>query len=179
MSMLSLLALALATPAAHAGGSALLGVGYETTEADEPETLRLSLRGEAPVIAGDVAGLGAVLPLSMASSGDESLGVSSRFLALELAPSARIRIVPEAVVRPYLDLGLGVLWRGSETETWFGDATSTRWSGMTRSAIGAEIGGTDAGSVSLVLEPFAWQRYGFDDNGRHRFAVMAGISAPL
>ena len=171
----------LAAPAALAqdasSGGVLIGVGYDGPNEDNPETLRASLRGTVPVISGPGAGVAVVVPLSIASSSDTGFGWQTQNTALELVPSARAVIGSGQKVRVYGDMGMGFVWRFSETETWFGDASEQRTAAMTRTAVGVELGGVEPGSVALVVEPVSFQRYGFDEDGTNRFSVMAGISS--
>lgn len=170
--------LALSAPQAQAvdNGSVLIGVGYRTAERDDPQTMRLSLRSELPVTSPAAASLGIVLPLSLATSGESGFGWSTQTTAVELAPSLRLRLFSDTPVRPYADLGLGAIWRFSETDTWFGDGSSRQFGPMTRSALGLELGGYDPGTVAFVVEPFSFQRYGFSDQGASRFSSMIGVS---
>ncbi|MFT4978123.1 MAG: hypothetical protein ACI8S6_004031, partial [Myxococcota bacterium] len=115
-------------------------------------------------------------PLGIASSSDSGFGWSSQNTAIELAPSARLRLLNDSPVRLYADAGVGAIWRFSETDTWFGDGSSRRTSMMTRTALGAEIGGAAPGTVALVIEPISFQRYGLDEDGVSRLSSMVGIS---
>ena len=159
------------------GGSVLIGVGFDGPNQDNPETMRVSMRGAVPVADGGGGGLGVVVPLSIASSSDTGLGWQTQNTAIELVPSVRAVIGSDQPVRVYGDAGLGFVWRFSETETWFGDGTEQRTGMMTRTALGIEIGGTQAQSVALVLEPVSFERYGFEESGTNRFSSMVGISS--
>lgn len=175
-SALTLIALSAPDAQAMDNGSVLIGVGYGTPERDDPETMRLSLRSELPVTSPAPISLGVVLPLSLATSGDSGFGWSTQTTAVEFAPSLRLRFFSDTPVRPYADLGMGAIWRFSETDTWFGDGSSRQFGPMTRSALGIELGGYEQGTVALVVEPFSFQRYGFDDSGASRFSSMIGIN---
>lgn len=170
------IALLLTSSAAHAGGTAAALFGFGTGNADDPETMHLSLRGEMPVAAGDVAAFTVVGPVDLTGSSSSGLGWEREQMALSIAPSARLRLVPDSVVRPYLDAGLGVIWRFSETDTWFGDATERQVGPMTRAALGVEIGGTDPGTVAFVAEPISYQRLGFNSEGADRISALFGIT---
>lgn len=150
------------------GAGALPGSG-------DPETFVFGFRGEVPVATGDVLGLGVVIPLEIASSGEDGIGWESDHTALELAPSMRGRIAPDGVLRVYGDLGFGIVHRFSELDTWFGSAENERTTLMARSALGLEIGGRDPGDVSLILEPIGYRHYGLDGDGADRFVMMAGV----
>ncbi len=165
-----------ASAAPRANGSVLLGVGAPPG-ADDPATLRLAIRAEIPVVEGEVGGLGVVMPIELATSGDDGFGFSTRSSALELAPSLRGRLFPQSVVRPYLDAGFGLVHRFSQTETWFGNASRSRSTAMFRSGLGVEIGGTEPGTVAFVLEPIGFRHYGLDGDGADRVTFLAGIQA--
>lgn len=154
---------------------AVLGVGAVPGTGD-PSSFRLGLRGEWPVVGGDVAGLGVVLPVEVGSSGDEAFGFEVRNTALEVAPSIRGRLFPESLVRLYLDLGAGLAFRFSSTDTWFGSGEAHQVVFMGRSALGLEIGGD---AVALVLEPIGYRHYGLDESGADVYAAMAGIQVRL
>ena len=85
-------------------------------------------------------------------------------------------MVPDSVVRTYLDAGFGVIWRFSETDTWFGDGTERQVGPMTRAALGVEIGGTEPGTVAFVAEPISYQRLGFSAEGADRVSALFGIT---
>ncbi|MEQ1508519.1 MAG: hypothetical protein ABMB14_40180 [Myxococcota bacterium] len=155
-------------------GSVLIGAGAAPGSGD-PSTFVIGLRGEVPVATGDVLGLGIVFPLERASSGADAFGFTTTHMALEFAPSIRGRLLPGSVVRPYGDIGFGVVHRFSEIDSWFGDVTDNRTTLMARSALGLEIGGIEPGSVSLILEPIGYRHYGLDGSGADRFVALAGI----
>lgn len=182
--MTAWLALAMGSAMAQDGtvttgnASFLIGAGALPGSGD-PETFVFGVRGEIPVATGEVLGLGVVIPLELASSGDEGFGWQGQNTAFELAPSMRGRIAPGAIVRVYGDLGFGVVHRFSRIDTWFGDAVDNQTTFMTRSALGLEIGGREPGAVSLILEPIGYRHYGLDGDGADRFVAMAGIQVGL
>jgi hypothetical protein len=171
---------ALAQTAEMSSGNAefLIGAGALPGSGD-PETFVLGFRGEVPVATGDVLGVGVVIPLELASSGDDGIGWQAQNTAFEVAPSIRGRIAPDGVVRVYGDLGFGLVHRFSETDTWFGTVNNNRTTLMARSALGLEIGGREPGDVALVLEPIGYRHYGLDGDGADRFVMMAGIQVGL
>ena len=156
----------------------VLGAGAVPGTGD-PSTFRFGFRAELPVASGDVAGAGVVLPIEFGTSGEDGWGFQARYTAMELAPSMRGRLFPDSVVRPYGDLGLGIVYRFSDVDTWFGSVDSAQTAFMARSALGIEIGGRDPGSVALVLEPIGYRHYGLDGDGADVYAAMAGIQFPL
>lgn len=158
--------------AAGGGGELLLGVGYDAD--DNPSALRISARGSTPVAGDESAGLAVVFPVSMTSSGDDGFGWSTQNTALEVVPSLRGALGSEGI-QAYGDLGFGVAWQFSETTSWLGTASSERTRMMTQLALGMRLGGTQPGSVALVIEPVSLQQYGFDEDRVTRFSSLAGI----
>lgn len=153
----------------------VLGVGAVPGTGD-PSSLRIGLRGELTALSGDVGGIGVVLPVEFGSSSDQGFGIETRNSALEIAPSVRLRLFPEFAVRPYLDLGLGLVHRFGSVDTWFGSAESNRTTFMARSALGVAIGGSEPSGVALILEPIGYRHYGLNrDDGADVYAAMAGI----
>lgn len=157
----------------------LVGAGTMPLSGD-PATFILGIRGELPVATSALVGVGVVLPLELATSGDGRFGMDAQNTAFELAPSVRGRILPRSVVRFYGDLGFGIVHRFSRTDSWFGSGEGSRTTGMTRSALGMEIGGREPGRLSLVLEPIGYRHYGgFGRDSANRFVMMAGLQVPL
>ena len=167
--MLSLLALMLPASAlaaddymASGGGSVLVGPDYWS--GDNSEQLRISLRGEAPLVTGSVLGASIVAPLDLASSASDGFGWEQNRMLLEFTPTFRARLVPSSVVRPYADVGLGPWFQLSRTDTVFGDTSSNRQGLSTTAALGVEIGPTKAPSPAFVLEPLRMRNYFVGDN---------------
>lgn len=164
--------------ASHQNAEIVLGAGAVPGTGD-PSSFRFGIRAELPVVSGDVAGVGVVFPLELGTSGDDGFGFQSRNTALELAPSMRGRLIPDSVVRPYADVGFGLVYRFSEVDTWFGSSVDGRTTFMARSALGLEIGGVEEGNVALILEPIGYRHYGLDGDGADVYAAMAGIQVPM
>ena len=156
------------------GATVLIGTG--TAFDEDPETLRLSVRGELPIVGSDTATLGAVLPLSFRTEGESAFGVSVQRTLLELPPSLRVRAIPTMPVRPYADGGLGLAWMITETDGWFQDQTTTRAGWMSRVALGVELGPTD-GNFAVVVEPASWRTYHIGDADETEFGAMIGVGA--
>jgi len=181
----ALLAIAIGSAQAQTGDDVaagniqfLIGAGAMPLSGD-PATFVLGGRGEMPVATGSLIGVGVVLPLELATSGEDRFGMEGANTALELAPSIRGRLLPRSVVRFYGDLGFGLVHRFSHNDTWFG-AGDARTATMTRTALGMEIGGREPGRLSLVVEPFGFRHYGgLGPNSASRFVTMAGIQVPF
>lgn len=159
-----------------AGGATLLvGPGYWAEDA--PARLRLSIRGEAALATSDKVGLGLVIPLDIASSGQDGFGWSTDRTLLEFVPAARLRVAPESVVRGYADAGVGPWLSLRETNTVFGSAESQRTGLMTSTALGLEIGEVEAESITFVVEPIRLRTYFTNDEDRLRadYGGMIGV----
>ena len=167
---LSVLPLALAfaaTPALanpHNAFSAL--VGASTALDDDPASLRLSLRGDMGIAHDDPAGVSFLVPVTIASSGNDGFGFSGDRVVVEVPVGVRGTLLPHNVIRPYGDLGVGVAFGASQ------DLVP-----MTRAALGLELGPNE--SLSFVLEPVEVRTYypgGATVNG---YSVMLGLVAPI
>lgn len=174
MSLLTLL-----TSLAMAGGDGSVGVLVGTGAAfdGDPASLRLSVRGEVGPTEGEVVGLSFALPATIATRGSDGFGFSTRSMLVELPPSLRVRLLPQEVISLYGDVGAGLAIGSSEVETFFGDASTSSTSFMTRAAVGLELGDPDG--LAFVLEPASLSTYHADDRAQATYGLMLGLTAHI
>lgn len=166
---------AAATPAEDGGDSSVsVMIGTDSAFDGDPATLRLRVQGEGDLVDGAVVGLSGVLPLAWATSGEDSFGISSRQSIIEVPPSLRLRLLNRWWIRPYADLGIGLVFATQNTDTWLFEGRSNSVGWMTRSAVGLELGATHG--VIVSVEPMSWQTYHLGGD-YSRFAAMVGIGS--
>lgn len=166
---------AAATPAEDGGDSSVsVMIGTDSAFDGDPATLRLRVQGEGDLVDGGVVGLSGVLPLAWATSGEDRFGVSARQSIIEVPPTLRLRLLNRWWVRPYVDLGLGLVFATSDTETWLFEGRDNSVGWMTRSAVGLELGATEG--VIVSVEPLSWQTYHLGGD-YSRFAAMVGVGS--
>ena len=161
--------------------SVLVGPGYTTTT--DRADARLSLRGEAPLVAGQVATLGVMVPVTIASQtveGEFALDVNRT--AIDINPSLRGRIAPTAAIQAYLDVGVGLGIFTDDIEAgYFGaeeDTEIQRVAPSGRAGIGLELGGSPEGGFVFIVEPLAVNGYLLPDNEQGiRMSSMIGLGA--
>lgn len=159
------LALALAPPSALAQqllndrgeGSFAVMLGTDTALDGDPATFRLAVQGVGDLIDGSLLGLGVSLPVTWMTYGEDRFGASISRSVFEIPPSLRLRLLSGMPVRPYLDMGLGLVFASSRTDDWVLEQRRSSAGWMSRSAIGVEIGKTDG--LMVVAEPFTVQSY--------------------
>lgn len=147
---------------ASAGNSAALSamLGSDTAFDGDPATFRLTVQGQTDLAYGDVVGLAVAVPVTWMSGGTDGFGIDPRQSVVEVPPSLRLRLLSALPVRPYADLGVGVVLASRPNDGWLlgGHTAVAGW--MTRSAIGVEIGGIEG--PFFVVEPLSFQTYHLD-----------------
>jgi hypothetical protein len=155
--------------------SVLIGAG--TAFNDNPETFRLTFEGVGDLTQGNVAEFNVVLPVTWMTSAEDQFGISTRHSAIEVPPSLRLQLLPNAVIRPYGDLGLGVVFTTHTAEVgdeWVFPQNERSVGWMTRSALGLQIG--DPEGLMFVVEPFSAQTYRLQ-GGFARVGAMIGLGS--
>jgi hypothetical protein len=155
-------------------GSFAVLLGGDTAFDGNPATIRLTLQGEGDLVDGEMAGLAVVVPVTWMTTGEESFGISARHSVFELPPSLRLRLLNTLAVRPYADLGLGLVVASSEADSWVLEDREDNAGWMTRAAIGVEIGQTEG--VYFVAEPLSAQTYHIGGDYA-RLGGMLGVGA--
>lgn len=165
---IALLTLALASSPALATphNSVSMLVGASSALDDDPASLRLSVRGDLGLVHNDTAGLSVLVPVTVASSEESGLGLSGDRLTLEIPVSLRGTLLPHGPIRPYGDLGVGVV-----------TGSSIDLVPMTRAAVGLELG--PAERVSFVIEPAELRTYYKGDSTVSGYSLMLGVVAPF
>ena len=170
-----------ATEQHRGSASILVGPGY-TTAVDRADA-RISLRGEAPLVAGQVATLGVMVPVTIASQtvADE-FAVDVNRTAVDINPGLRGRIAPTAAIQAYLDAGIGVgIFTDDIEAAYFNAEEGTdiqRVAPSARAGIGLEFGGSPEGGLVLVIEPLAVNGYLLPGNETGvRMSSMIGLGA--
>lgn len=160
---------------AGGGVTVLFGPGYWAE--DGPARLRISARGQVNLVADDVVGLAFVMPVDVASSGNDGFGWSSQRTLVEVVPSARLIVGTSSPVRGYADLGAGPWFQTTRVDTVFGDVEGQRSGAMTSAALGLQAGSTEPGGVTFVVEPVRARTYFVDgdDKVRAEYGGMLGI----
>jgi hypothetical protein len=163
-------------PPRDEGGDAAVTVllGTDTAFDANPASLRLTLSGETDIVRDKDVALAIALPFTIMTAGNSFNGGVNQ-TAFEIPPSLRLRLLPHSIVRPYGDLGLGVVFV-SENGSGGGlfeshDQTAGL---MTRGALGLEIGDPDG--LMFVVEPISARSYHIGPT-YGRFGVMIGGGA--
>ena len=151
--------MAMAVSTAQAGGTDAVSVllGASTAFDQDPASVRLSIRGELGLDEGDVLGVGFVLPVTIATTGEDGFGVSSRQTLVELPLTLRGNLFPRSPIRGYGDLGLGAAIGTRPLSEWLIEGGDSTVVFMSRAALGVEIGDPDG--LALVLEPVSTSTY--------------------
>lgn len=158
-------------------GSVSVLLGTSTAFDEDPETLRLSLRGETPSAGGEVLGASFLLPVTVVTHGEDSFGIDTQYTLVELPASVRLRLLPDKVVSIFGDAGLGLAIGTRNVDSWFGDDTDSSTAFMTRTALGAEIGDPDG--LAFVIEPASLSTYHTTDAFQADYGLMLGLSVNL
>lgn len=141
--------------------------------------MRLSFSGDSDLVVNDKVALALAMPITILTAGEEEAGVSIQQTAIEFPPSLRLRLNPYGVIRPYGDLGLGVvvvLTNSSEDSEWVFDSNQTAGF-MTRAAFGFEIGKPGRGFM-VVFEPISTRTY-YISSTYGALGIMVGLGARL
>lgn len=163
------------TPAEDGGDSSLsVLLGTDSAFDGNPASLRLRVQGEGDLVDGGVVGLSGLLPITWTTAGEDSFGISTRQSFVEVPPSLRLRLLNQLWIRPYADLGIGLVFASSRGNNFLLEGTDNGLGWMTRSALGLELGATQG--VVVSLEPLSWQTYHLGGDYR-RFAAMIGIGS--
>ena len=175
--LLTGLLLASSPASAQAAGGASVLLGTSTAFDGDPASLRLSVRGEGDLTDGEILGLSALMPVTIASRGEGSFGLSASQTIIELPPSLRLRLFPEGPVRGYGDLGAGVVVGTSAFDGWFFDDSNSNLAFMTRFALGLEVGSADG--LAVIVEPISVGTYHASKQTNGTFGLMLGIGARI
>jgi hypothetical protein len=164
-----------ATPADDGGDSAVsVLIGTDSAFDGDPATLRIRLQGEADIVDGGVVGLAGVLPITWLTAGTDSFGFSTRQSVFEVPPSLRLRLLNNLWVRPYADLGVGMVITTESRDGFLMKSRDNNVGWMTRSAIGVELGATHG--VMVQIEPLSAQTYHLGGDFA-RFSAMIGVGS--
>lgn len=147
-------------------------LGTDTAFDSNPASLRLTVSGETDLVRDREVALAVALPVTLITSGNFNAGGSGQ-TAFEVPPSLRLRLLPHSIVRPYGNLGLGVVFVTENGNGLFESHTQTAGL-MTRGALGVEIGEPDG--FMFVIEPISARSYHIGPT-YGRFGVMIGGGA--
>jgi hypothetical protein len=158
------------------GGGVSILLGTATAFDGNPATVRLSVRGEGEIADAEIISLNALLPVTLATQGQDGFGVSGAQTFVELPPSLRVRLLPKAPISAYGDVGAGLAVGTSEFGGWFFDDATSNVAFMTRLALGAEIG--SPGGLTLIVEPVNIGTY-HGQGFRGIYGVMIGLGTRI
>lgn len=147
-------------------------LGSDTSFDGDPATFRLTVLGGGRLIQGDLLGFDVVVPATWMTSGENRFGVSTRNTAVEIPPSLRLELLPRLPVRPYGDLGVGLVVATTTADSWMFDGSSRAAGWMTRSALGVELG--PPGGVMFIVEPLTARTYHLEGHYA-RVGSMVGV----
>lgn len=164
-----------ATPADDGGDSAVsVLIGTDSAFDGDPATVRIRVQGEADIVDGGGVGLAGVLPITWLTAATDSFGFSARQSVFEVPPSLRLRLLNKLWVRPYADLGVGLVLTTESRDGFLMKSRDNNVGWMTRSAIGVELGATHG--VMVQIEPLSAQTYHLGGDFA-RFSAMIGVGS--
>lgn len=175
--MLTMILLATAPASANPHNSVSVLVGSSTAFDNDPASLRLSLRGEVGLDHDENFGVAVLVPFTISSYGEDSLGFSSNQTVFEVPVSVRGQLLPHSKLRFNADAGAGIAIGTSRFSGWFIDSSSSATALMTRLALGLEVG--PPGGVSLVVEPLEVRTFFANDRARSAYSMMVGLTVPI
>jgi hypothetical protein len=150
-------------------------LGTDTAFDDEPATVRVTISGDMDLLSKPDWAMALAMPITIVTMGEEEFGVSTNHTALEFPASLRFRFIPEEIIRPYADVGLGAVVVLTNKTDGFLFLEDEHAGLMTRFAVGFEIGPAARGPMFL-LEPVSSRTY-FIGSTYTRFGIMLGGGA--
>ena len=178
--MTLLLGLLFATAPAQAqdvtGGASLM-FGTSTSLKGDPALLRMSVRGEGEIANAGIVNLNFLLPVTIATQGQDNIGLSASQTIIEVPPSLRVRVLPRFPVGFYGDVGAGAVIGTTSFDGWLFDEASSNLGFMTRFATGMEFGSPEG--LALIVEPISVGTYHSSQQTIPVLGAMIGLGARL